>query len=81
MGGWYLRFAEYFDADGPLCAENESNHSTVLKPNTSRVRNRRPDSRSRGGAGEIDLDLLPYGRAFKRVLVVLTMASPSDPVV
>lgn len=66
MGGWCLHLAEHSDADQSHCADNESNGSIVLKPNTSRVRNRRPDPRLRGDTGEICLDILPYGRTFKR---------------
>ncbi len=64
MGGWYLRQAEYFDAE-PHCADNESNGSIALNPDTSRVRNRRPDPRLRGDTGDIRLDILPYGRQHK----------------
>ena len=78
MGGWYLHFAEYFDADRSPCADNESKGSAVLNPRTSRVRNRRPDPRLRGDTGEIGLAILPYGREFKRVFRVLTLAFPFD---
>ena len=60
MGGWYLRFAEYFNADKSFCAENESKGSAVLKPDSSRVRKRRLDPRIRGDTGEIRLHILPY---------------------
>jgi len=55
MGGWYLHFAEYFDADPSHCADNESNGSAVPKRDTSRIPSRRPDPRVRGDTGEICL--------------------------
>ena len=38
MGGWYLHFAEYFDADRSSCADNESNVSHASSDITGELR-------------------------------------------